>query len=93
MRRRLAKLLRKWADRIDPLDMRPNYQEMKILRRRSICKQDDTSYFFPYQNRIERMKDMQKKELLEELGQYMVIDRSVYHTHTLIETRISVLVE
>lgn len=91
MRKKLAELLRRWADRIDPLDMRP-YQDMKILRRREICR-DIPGFFISYERRVEQIKHKQKHDILDELGQYMVIDRSVYPTHTLIETRITVLVE
>lgn len=91
MRKKLAELLRRWADRMDPLDMRP-YQDMKILRRREICR-NAPGFVFPCWSRIEQIKYRQKRDILEELGQYMVIDSSVYPTHTLIETRITVLVE
>lgn len=92
-KRGLARLLRRWADSLDPRpDLRPNYTDMKILRRRTVCR-DSGQYFYPYSRRIEFCKDEQKRDLLNELGQYMVIERMTFPTHTLVETRISVLVE
>lgn len=90
----LARLLRRWADSLDPNhpDLRPNYSDMKILRRRTVCR-DSGKYFYPYHRRIEFCKDEQKRDLLNELGQYMVVERMTFPTHTLVETRISVLIE
>lgn len=94
MRKKLAKLLRRLADRMDPPDLRPNYKDIKILSRRTI-NPIHLHHFIPNQqyHQLKMIKDLQKREIMMELEQYMVIDHRVYSTHDLIETRISVLVE